>query len=466
VVKALAPPGLAILGAIARQAGHTVAGVDGVRIGNPKTVASCVAAAEPEVVGINTATIDRLACFKTIRQIRQALPNAFLVVGGSHFSNSAVDALESVSEIDAVVVGEGEVTFLELLEHLPARDALGEIKGLIYRDGAGQIVRNEPRELMRDINHLPMPAWDLFQLDKYRFHSHGIGKMATVQKDHAIAAGVMTTRGCPQSCVFCANSLNKKMRYLDPTLAVDQLEVLQKQYGVTAINVYDDDFLTNPKHTAAFCEELLRRDCRFTWWCGARPARLDSELLKLMKRAGCVCISFGLENGTNDVLKAIRKNFTTEQVYEAMEIVGKINFAKVNLFLILGLPGETTDTIDRSVKFVQSLRPLLGDAWQRKTMIGQLPLIYPGTEMETMGYAEGCLPAGFSWNRAYREPFRHLPLVNHRYQAVPHFQSRSLPLTRICEHVKKYYWEELRQGRRRRYHLAPLRRLKAALRLG
>jgi len=463
VVKALAPPGLAMLGAVARQAGHTVLGIDGILIGEPKTIASRVAATEPALVGISTATIDRLACIKTIREIRKAAPDAFIVVGGSHFSHSAVDALESVAEIDAVVVGEGEVTFLELLERLDARDALGEISGLVYRDKDGRVVRNEPRELMKDINHLPMPAWDLFKLDRYYFHSHGVGKLAAVEKDHAVAAGVMTTRGCPQSCVFCANSLNKRMRYLDPVLAVDQAEILQKKYGVTALNVYDDDFLTNQKHAAAFCEELLRRDCRFTWWCGARPTRLDPEVLKLMKRAGCVSVSFGLENGTNEVLKTIRKNFTTEQVYEAIEIVGKIGFEKVNIFLILGLPGETTDTIDRTVKFVRSLQPLLGGAWQRKTMIGQLPLIYPGTEMESMAYAEGCLPEGFSWNKPYREPYRYLPLVNRRYAAVPHFQNRHLPLTKICEHVKKYYWDEILPGRRRRYRLAPVRRLKVAL---
>lgn len=454
------------MGAVARQASHDVSSVDGVLIGNPKVIARRVAACEPEVVGTSTATIDRLACIRMIREIRKTAPKAFIVVGGSHFSHSAVDAMESVAEIDAVVVGEGEVTFLELLERLSACDNLTEVKGLVFRDKDGQIVRNEPRELMKDINHLPMPAWDLFELDRYYFHSHGVGKMKVVKKDREIAAGVMTTRGCPQSCVFCANSLNKKMRYLDPALAVDQLEVLQKKYGVKALNIYDDDFLTNQKHAAAFCEELLRRNCRFTWWCGARPARLDQDVLKLMKRAGCSCISFGLENGTNEVLRKIRKNVTTEQVYEAMKVVGKVGFEKVNIFLILGLPGETPDTVDQTARFVQSLRSLLGEAWQRKTMIGQLPLIYPGTEMEAMGYAEGCLPAGFSWNKPYREPYRYLPLINHRYAAVPHFQNRHFPLPKLCEHIRKYYWDELLPGRRRRYRMAIYRRLKVAMRLG
>ncbi len=466
VRKALPPPGLASLGAVARQAGHAVFGVDGLLIGDPKTIAQRVAACEPDVVGTNTSTIDRLAGIRTIRQIRRAVPKAFIVVGGSHFAHSADDALQSIPQIDAVAVGEGEQTFLELLEHLPARDALGQIDGLVYRDKDGQIIRNAPRQVMRDINGLPMPAWDLFEIGEYRFSSHGVGKLGEIEHNRRTISCIMTTRGCPQSCVFCANSLSKRMRFLDPVLAVDQIEWQHKEFGVTALNVYDDDFLTSKRHAGAFCEELLRRKQRFTWWCGARPVRLDRELLKLMRRSGCVCISFGVESGADSVLKTIRKNFTRDQVYEAMEIAGKIGFEKVDIFLILGLPGETIDTIDETVAFANSLKGPLGDAWQRESLIGQLPLIYPGTEMEQMGYCHGCLPEDFSWNKPYLEPDRHLPLVNHRYNSVPHFQNRHLGLSELCAHVKKHHWSELSSGRKRRYRAAPLRKLKVALHLG
>ena len=456
--KSLAPLGLAYLGAVARQAGHEVVGVEGVLIGYPRAIAERVAACEPDVVGTSTATIDRLAGLQAIREIRRAVPKAFLVAGGSHFSHSAEDAMQAMPEIDAVAVGEGENTFLELLERLKDREALGEVQGLVYRDADGRIVRNPPRQLMRDIDHLPMPAWDLFGADQYRFHM--------IDKNATPVAGVMTTRGCPQNCVFCANSLNKRMRYLDPALAVDQLQWLQKTYGVSGLNIYDDDFLTSRKHVTAFCEELLRRDSRFSWWCGARAARLDADVLALMRRAGCKCISFGIETGTDEVLKATRKNLTCDQILEAMTVAGKIGFEQINIFLIIGLPAETPDTIDRTVAFVRSLRPLLGKAWHRESLIGQLPLIYPGTELETLGLREGCLPESFSWNRPYREPKRHLPLINHRYDTVPHFASRLFPLEKLCAHVKAHHWDELSAGRRRRYRTAALRRLKVAMHLG
>ena len=155
--KSLAPLGLAYLAAVARDAGHNVTVVEGVFLGNPTDIAKKVAMQNPDVVGTNTVTIDRLAGIASIREIRQAAPNAFIVVGGSHFSHSAEDALCCVREIDAVVVGEGEQTFLELLEHLPNRDALGKIPGLVFRDDKNQIVRNKPRQLMSEINSLPRP---------------------------------------------------------------------------------------------------------------------------------------------------------------------------------------------------------------------------------------------------------------------------------------------------------------------
>lgn len=168
-----------------------------------------------------------------------------------------------------------------------------------------------------------------------------------------------------------------------------------------------------------------------------------------MKKAGCKCVSFGVETGTNQVLKASRKNLTVEQITEAMETVSKVHFDKTEVFLIIGLPGETTDTIDQTVDFLKTIRPLFGQAWQTRELIGQLPLIFPGTELEGIGRKEGCLPENFSWNQPYLQPKRHLPLVDRRNQTVPHFETRSLPLEEICTHLRRRHWDELSRGQKR-----------------
>jgi radical SAM superfamily enzyme YgiQ (UPF0313 family) len=440
--------------------------VEGIFLGKPKRIAQAVAATAPDLVGTTTVTQDRLAAIETIRQIRQACPDAFLVVGGSHFTHSAADALRSVPAIDAIVMGEGEQTFGELLDHLPDRDSLGEIRGLAWRDADGQVVINPPRPAIQDLDSLPMPAWDLFGPEGYsQIASQLVAR--TKASRFELVTGVMTSRGCPQRCVFCANGVPSKVRFMDPSRAVDELQWLAEHYGVTALDILDDNFLASNAHVTALCEELLRRECNFTWWAGARLKNLDEDVLRLMKRAGCTAISFGVETGTDEVLREINKNITTAEMLEAMDVVARVGFERVGCCLIIGLPGETPDTLDRTMKFLRRLEAKIPPAnWERKTLIGQLPLIYPGTGLEQRAHQEGTLPEDFSWNSPYREPQRHLPLINHRYDTIPHYHCPTFPLKDICEHVRRYYWDDVLPGRKRRYRLAPLRKFKVALGLG
>jgi len=454
--------GLAYLGAVARRAGHEVRGVEGILIGDPDRIAAQVAAVEPDVIGTNTVTQDRLASVAMIRRIRAACPNAFIVVGGSHYSHSAIDALETLGEIDAVVMGEGEQTFLELLDHLPGREGFSEIRGLAWRDRDGAINCNEPRSTQVDLDSLPMPAWDLFAP---RLYDHRAGRLRADAGDGAasLITGVMTSRGCPQSCVFCANGGPTRVRFMSPERAVDQFQWLAWACGVTGLDIFDDNFYASEAHVVALCEEMLRRDCRLTWWAGARLKNLNADVLGLMKRAGCRSLSFGVETGTDEVLGAIAKHITTAEMLEAMETVAQVGFDRVGIFLILGLPGETTETIDRTIAFIRKLRDIVGpDAWDVDSLIGELPLIFPGTALEPLGRIEGCLGGDFSWHQPYRDPDHYLPLVNRRYDTVPHFQTRSLPLAAICDHIRKHHWSELSAHRKRRYRYAPLHRVKAA----
>jgi len=447
--KSSVPYSLGCLAAVARRAGHEVTVVDGMTIGPAGAVARRVGEAGPDVVGVTTNTNDRFATLRTIRLIRLAAPNAYVVVGGHHFSHTAADALTVVGEIDAVVVGEGEQTFLELLERVPGRQALGEVRGLVWRDGE-RIVRNERREVMPDINDLPMPAWDLFDMRAYDLHMVGGGGESLL--------GVMTTRGCPYNCVFCGSSLERRVRFLAPAMAVDQMEVLHRDYGVTGFRVFDDSFLVRKSHAIAVCEEILRRRLRFDWWANARAQRLDPDVLALMRRAGCRALSFGVETGTDEVLAGANKAVTCEEMLEAFARAAEAGFEYLHVCLILGLPGETPDTIERTQQFLARLRSLAPDAFDCGSLIGQLPLIYPGTELERMGREQGCLPEGFSWNSPYRVPRPYLPLINRRYYSVPHYESRSFPIEAICRHVAAHHWDKLSPGRRRRYRLAPFKR--------
>ncbi len=454
-VKCSVPLPLACLAAYVRQRGHSVACLDGIPIGSPRAIAARVASWEPEVVGVATNTNDRFAGIRTIAEIRSALPKAFIVGGGHHFSQAPEDALRVIPPLDAVVVGQGEETLQELLDHLPDRGSLGEIKGLIWRDRDGQIVRNEPRPLMTDISSLPMPAWDLFDFDVYRMHMIG--------GDEDRMLGVMTMRGCPYRCVFCGSSILRRVQFIPPQLAVDHIEHLKTSYGITAFRLYDDTPLIKRSHAVAFCEELLRRDLKLEWWANSRAQKLDSEMLALMHRAGCKVLSLGVESGSDKVLEATRKDVTCQDMLEAFGVIAESDFQKMTVCLLLGLPGETGATIDESVAFLKRLRAMVGGLWRDQSLIGQVPLMYPGTQLEAISKAEGMLPADFSWNSPYQYPNWHLPLANRRYWAVPLFENRDFPLAAICRHVKKYHWKELSAGRKRRFRRAPWRRFQHML---
>ena len=185
-----------------------------------------------------------------------------------------------------------------------------------------------------------------------------------------------------------------------------------------------------------------------------------------MKQAGCVLINYGIESIDNQALKNMNKNLTVEQIAEAMETVSKVHFDKIGIFLIIGLPGETTETIDQTVDFLKTIRALFGKSWLVGELIGQSPLIFPGTELEDIGLKEGCLPENFSWNQPYLQPKRYLPLVDKRHQTVPHFETSSLSLEKICAHLRKWHWDELSRGKKRHFRRVPLRRMKVALGIG
>ena len=455
--KSTVPLPLAYLAAYVRQRGHSVRCIDGILVGSPRRIARLAAAGEPDVVGVATNTNDRFAGITTIAAIRQALPRAFIVGGGHHFAQAPEDALRRIDALDAVVVGQGEETLAELLECLPDTDALGRIQGLVWRDRDGQIVFNEPRPLMKDINGLPMPAWELFDLSAY--------DMRMINADEDRMLGVMTMRGCPHRCVFCGSSITRRVQFLAPELAVDQLEHLRKNYGMTAFRLYDDTPLVRKSHAMAFCEEILRRDLKLEWWGNSRAQHLDPDVLALMRRSGCKVISLGVESGSDKVLRASKKDVTAEEMVEAFENVARAGFEKVTVCLLLGLPGESPQTIDESVAVVRKLRAIVGEAWHTHSMIGQLPLMYPGTELEAISKHQGTLPEDFSWNAPYIDPNWHCPVISTRYWAVPHFVNPDFPISAICRHLRRFYWKELSPGRKRRFLRAPLRRLQHSLRL-
>lgn len=348
-----------------------------------------ILALNPQVVGFTATTHNRLQAIEVIKQLKQKKADLMIVVGGPHFSLSAKDALKSVTAIDCVVRHEGEITTKELLTAWPNQQLLKNVLGITYRDERGQIVATEDRPFLKDWSDLPFPAWHLYNLDKYQKTIKGTG-FRTI--------GVISARGCPNLCTYCANAAFCKttLRLRKPKNFVDELEMLNQQYNFQGFNFWDDTLTVVRSHILEICQEIIDRKLNIKWYARARVNTVDKEVIGLMKRAGCVRISFGIESGSPRILKVVKKNITLDQARKAVNLSSAAGMI-VSLNFIVNLPTQTLDDLKMTADLIKEFNQLPNT----HANYGFL-LIYPGTEVEIFAKDNNILPIDFSWNSPYQ----------------------------------------------------------------
>lgn len=294
----------------------------------------------PDVVGATGVTMNINTALKCVKAYKEENPDLITVMGGPHVTFDADNILNDNHFVDYVVRGEGEVTFLEMLEKFDSKSSVKDVLGISYRDG-GAVVHNERRPFIEDINILPYPARHLVQLSKY--------------KALGIPLNMITSRGCPFKCIFCVGSkmVGQKVRYLDVKRVVDEFEMLSKM-GFYQINVVDDLFTANKKRCMAICDEIIARGIKHTWNGFARVDTVNRELLEKMKEAGCNALCFGVESGNQEILDIIKKKITLQKVRDAVDLCFEVGMEPMCSF-IMGLPGETRETVQKSLEFGRSL---------------------------------------------------------------------------------------------------------------
>jgi radical SAM superfamily enzyme YgiQ (UPF0313 family) len=319
---------------------------------------------KPALVGVSFMTPQYYAARDMCEAIKSACADTPIALGGAHPSVMAKETLNDIPFCDFAVVREGEETVLELLRALEREGSdLGAIRGLAWRDG-NQIVVNEPREPIRDLDSLPFPDRDLIDITLYRaqsFFSYS-SKMAAIY----------TSRGCPGRCVFCCSGHRMRTpvreRGIDNIMA--EIDELRSRFNIDYLMVKDDTFTFRKSRALEFCDALLKNHPGLKWHCMGRVNSIDYNLLSRMKEAGLNDIFFGIESGDAGILKKCKKGITLEQSRAAVEACRKLGIRTYGAF-ILGLPGESRETIENTIRFACSL-PL--------TMAGFSILIpYPGT---------------------------------------------------------------------------------------
>jgi anaerobic magnesium-protoporphyrin IX monomethyl ester cyclase len=319
---------------------------------------------EPAIVGVTMMTAGFYAGKKTIETVKRVLPKSIIITGGNHVSALPEETLKEISELDFAVKGEGEITMLELVKALENKGDFKNIKGIYYREN-GQIIATSPRELITDLDSLPLPAREKFPLDKYKTHPpYGLKNPYM----HMI-----TSRGCPYGCAYCSKSVfGRILRMRSAINVVDEIEELIEKYGIKEIKFYDDDFTLDMKRAEAICDEILKRKITIPWSCATRVDLVSEPLLKKMKQAGCWLIAYGVESGCQDLIDLIGKGIKLEQVINAFSWTARARIKTLAYFMV-GLPGETVESIKKTIEFAKKIKPDFV-SWSLTTIFPATPL--------------------------------------------------------------------------------------------
>ncbi len=344
---------------------------------------------KPEVIGITTTTENRFLSFQLADIAKKAHPEAFVVLGGPHFTGTAYDTLSHLPAVDGVVSGEGELTLLTLVQTLQAGDSLRKVDGLAFRE-QGAILENAPRQRIADLNTLPLPARHLIPWEKYNF------QLEIPEKGLVPAANLMTSRGCPFHCTFCATPQNwgRKVRGLSPENVLREVEHVIDRYNAKAIWFYDDTFNYNPQRAERICDMIIERKLDIKWYCEVRVDLMTKELTAKMAEAGMFYAGFGIESGNHRVAQeVVKKVATLDHAYRFIDWANEFGVTP-NPFFIFSHPTETWEEAQDTMDVIEKIK-------ERCDISVAITHIYPGTELAERAYKEGKLPQDFSWTKKY-----------------------------------------------------------------
>jgi len=362
--------GLAYIAAYLERAGFTVRIIDctAERIGLRSLEKLFSLMSPPAYIGLTATTPLIKNAFLIAEMARRYFPSAKIVFGGVH---PTVETEESLSHpaVDAVVRGEGEETFLEVVKGIPFKD----ISGLSYKQD-GVFHHNVSRPLIGDLNKIPSPAYHLLPMKKYY---PAIGSYRKLP-----AMSIFATRGCPGRCTFCYRTFSGKVRKRSAENIVREVELLYRNYGIREIAFYDDSFTAFKDVVFSFCRLLEEKKLNISWSCFTRADLVNKKLLLAMKKAGCHLILFGVETADETIMKNIRKNISLDKVEENVQFCRRIGIDTRASFM-LGNQGETEESVKKTIDFALKLNP--------SQLHFNIATAYPGTELYSWAKEKGYL---------------------------------------------------------------------------
>jgi radical SAM superfamily enzyme YgiQ (UPF0313 family) len=338
--------GMLVLAALARTRGYRVHLVDAKEQGaSVDDVSRRIAALRPDYLGISATTISVTNGARIAARVKQLVPGVVTVVGGAHVSAIPERTLEAFPSFDFGVAGEGEVSLFELLRRLENGTLTDDVPGLAYRRD-GRVCANLRAPYIDDLDALPLPAWDLLPDFPHRFQPSLFSYPRTP------VATLITSRGCPFSCSFCDRSTSGKRGRMHGVEYVVRLCRHLVGLGVRHIIFLDDLFTVRKQRVVDLCHAFLDEGFTFSWSCNSHPNLLDSDTMKLMRRAGCWQIAYGIESGSQRILDVVKREVRIPRMRETLRMTRAAGI-RAKGYVMIGHPTEGLDSLRETADFLK-----------------------------------------------------------------------------------------------------------------
>jgi len=332
------PLSIMSLSAILKKKGHKVYVKDGF-FTKKKDILEFMKRYSVDVVGVSCVSYNFGRAKEIFKEIKKEFPKVVTIIGGAHPNAVKEKCLKESKHIDVVVYGDGEYTMLDILDRLKKKENLRGLKGTGVREG-GKIIKNPPRPFIKNLDDLPFLDRECIDIKNYQPTAFFYKKLPWT--------AMFGSRGCPYKCIFCHSS--KQVRFRSPKNIVDEIEFIIKKYGIKDITFYDENFVLNKGWVIDICNEILRRKIKVIWCANARVDCVDEEMLKLMKKAGCWRLLWGIESGVQKNLDRLKKEFTIEKVRKTINLTRKVGIESYGMF-IFGTPEETYQEALKTIEF-------------------------------------------------------------------------------------------------------------------
>lgn len=352
------PLGLAYIASYVERFGYDCDIIDANALRKDITSLVTEVAGKCDIIGISVVTMSVPKVVGFTDKLKARDPSVKVILGGIHPTVAPDSLLKACPSADALVVGEGEETFLDILRTYDSdhalfdnKEKLSTIKGIAFRDISGTTVISESRRYINNLDSIPFPAFHKLPMEKYRASISGY-----IGTKGGMTGFIITSRGCPYQCTFCASpALWTKFRYRSAANVKEEIQFLLDTYHVKQIEFFDDTLTTFSSRLEEICDFFISRDLQIKWHALARVSDIqDIKLAMKMRKSGCFELKFGIESGDPEVLKATKKKIDIEDIRRAIEICNKAGIKTVGYF-ILGLPGETKETALRTIAFAREL---------------------------------------------------------------------------------------------------------------